>query len=60
VLLNDGGTGITIDESLFVSGFTNPGKALILCYHTTQFADGKTYSLFDELVIIDVVDSGSE
>jgi len=60
VLLSAGGTGVTIDESLFVSGFSNPGKVLILCYHSMQFADGKTYSLFDELVIIEVIDTGSQ
>jgi glycerophosphoryl diester phosphodiesterase len=60
ILLDNGGTGIQIDESAYVSNFSHSGTALILVYHSMTFDDAKTYVVFDSLVRITVVGTVGE
>lgn len=60
ILLDNGGTGIQIDGSAYVSNFTHSGTALILVYHSMTFDDAKTYVVFDGIVRIIVVGTVGE
>ncbi|MFA5007219.1 MAG: glycerophosphodiester phosphodiesterase family protein [Candidatus Izemoplasmatales bacterium] len=57
LLIDDGGTGIAIANNAVVTGFSHVGSALVAVWFESTFADGTPYRIFDDLVVIDVVDS---
>ncbi|HAQ56524.1 MAG TPA: hypothetical protein DCR44_03885 [Acholeplasmatales bacterium] len=57
VVIDDGGTGITIASNAVVTGFANTGTALVLVRFQATYANGAAYRIYDDLVTITVTDS---
>lgn len=57
VLINDGGTGIQVSQNAVISNFTSIGTATFIVRYTSSFPNSTPYSIYDDLVTINVIDS---
>ena len=57
LLIHDGGTGIQVSEDAVISNFTSTGTATFLVRYTSAFPNSTSYSIYDDLVTVKVIDS---